>query len=66
MKKFIQSLRQNKSLQSLVLLSLFPSLVFLPSNLQANPTGGVVTGGAAEIGLGAGGHLQINQSSSRA
>ena len=66
MNKITRYIRTSTRLQALVLFSLFPSLVFLPSNMQANPSGGVVMGGAAEIGEGLNGHLQIMQHSNRA
>jgi filamentous hemagglutinin family protein len=66
MKKITNYFRTNTSLQAVVIALLFPSMVLLPSNLRANPSGGVVMGGAAEIGEGLNGHLQINQMSGRA
>ena len=66
MKKITRFLRNSATTQALVLVSLFPSLVLWSPSLQANPAGGMVTGGAAEIGEGLGGHLQIMQHSQRA
>ena len=66
MKRITHFLRSSATTQAVVLVSLFPSLVLWSPSLQANPTGGMVTGGAAEIGEGLGGHLQIMQHSQRA
>ena len=66
MKSFTNSLRRSLVLRAGSLIMLFPSLVLLPTQLQANPENGVVVAGMAEIGEGLDGHLAISQSSNRA
>ncbi|MCF6312620.1 MAG: filamentous hemagglutinin N-terminal domain-containing protein, partial [Verrucomicrobiales bacterium] len=45
----MKKMRANFRLQLLVLVAMFPSLVMMPSVAHANPSGGVVANGAAEI-----------------
>lgn len=66
MKKLIALCRRSLRFQALVLALLMPGLAMFPAQLAANPTGGVVTHGAVEIGDGLNGHLMINQLSHKA
>lgn len=63
--RFVQSLRKSVSARISILVSLVPGLV-LWSPAYANPRGGSVVHGLAEIGSGAGGNLQIRQNSRNA
>jgi len=67
-KSMMNMMRGSVWLQAMALLIMFPSLVMLPSSVRANPSGGVVTYGAAEImeNIDNPAFLQIMQSSNKA
>ncbi len=66
MNMLLTSCRRSVAIRVAAVASLFPSLVFLPTSLQANPENGVVVAGMAEIGEGLDGHLAITQGTDRA
>ena len=59
MTALLTSCRRSAAIRIAAVASLFPSLAFLPTSLQANPENGVVVAGMAEIGEGLNGHLAI-------
>lgn len=64
----MERLRGDGRLQGLVLSVLLPGLMWMGTGglLRANPSGGVVTHGAATIDGSVEGHLKVFQSSNRA
>lgn len=65
----LRTLRRSALLQAIALCVLLPSFVMLPTNVHANPQGGVVVAGAAEILQGEDfdpAFLEILQSSDKA
>ncbi len=69
MNNLLSSLRRSTWLQALALCLLLPSFAMLPTTVNANPQGGVVVSGAAEILQGEGfdpAFLEIMQSSDKA
>ncbi|MCB1231143.1 MAG: filamentous hemagglutinin N-terminal domain-containing protein [Verrucomicrobiae bacterium] len=66
MKIIVRFCRQSIRFQAAVLALLMPGLALLPAGVRANPGGGIVTQGVAEIGDGFGGQLLINQMSQKA
>ena len=67
-RSLMKTMRGSVWLQTLALLVMFPSLVMMPSVVRANPSGGVVSAGSAEIRVNAlnPAFLEIIQSSDKA
>ena len=69
MKNLLSTMRRSTLLQAIALCLLLPSFAMLPSNLNANPQGGIVVEGIAEILQGENfdpAFLEIMQSSDKA
>ncbi|MCB1235817.1 MAG: hypothetical protein KDM91_12175, partial [Verrucomicrobiae bacterium] len=63
----LDAIRRSKLARFATLAFLMPGLGLAPpGRLWANPSGGTVTSGIAEIGDGFGGHLRITQSTGKA
>ena len=66
MKTFLHQMRLGSVLHLVATAVLLPGLVLLPTPGWSNPSGGVVTHGAAEINMETLGHLKVFQTSNRA